>query len=83
MVGHFHGPMALANARGSSTYDVCTHFLGGLGQFLVKMVTHRPEIWHRPEEIVERRHGEPIQILFLPKMGLLDSLADNEKNCWL
>ena len=35
------------------------------------------------KEIVERRHGEPIKFLFLPKMGLLDSQAGNEKNCWL
>ena len=26
-----------------------------------------------PNEIVERRHGEPIKFLFLPKMGLLGS----------
>ena len=36
-----------------------------------------------PKEIVERRHGEPIKFLFLPKMGLLGSQAGNEKNCWL
>jgi hypothetical protein len=35
------------------------------------------------KEIVERRHGEPIKFLFLPKMGLLGSQAGNEKNCWL
>ena len=35
------------------------------------------------KEIVERRHEEPIKILFLPKMGLLGSQAGNEKNCWL
>ena len=35
------------------------------------------------KEIVERRHGEPIKFLFLPKMGLLVSQAGNEKNCWL
>ena len=35
------------------------------------------------KEIVERRHGEPIKFLFLPKMGLLGSQAVNEKNCWL
>jgi hypothetical protein len=35
------------------------------------------------KEIVERRHGEPIKLLFLPKMGLLGSQASNEKNCWL
>jgi hypothetical protein len=34
------------------------------------------------KEIVERRHGEPIEFLFLPKMGLLGSQAGNEKNCW-
>lgn len=32
-----------------------------------------------PKEIVERRHGEPIKFLFLPKMGLLGSQAGNEK----
>ena len=32
------------------------------------------------KEIVERRHGEPIKVLFLPKMGLLGSQAGNEKN---
>ena len=32
------------------------------------------------KEIVERRHGETIKFLFLPKMGLLGSLAGNEKN---
>jgi hypothetical protein len=25
----------------------------------------------KTKEIVERRHGEPIKFLFLPKMGLL------------
>jgi hypothetical protein len=35
------------------------------------------------KEIVERRHGEPIIFIFLPKMGLLGSQAGNEKNCWL
>ena len=30
-------------------------------------------------EIVERRHGEPIKFLFLPKMGLLGSQASTEK----
>ena len=29
------------------------------------------------KEIVERRHGEPIKFLFLPKMGLLGSQAGN------
>ena len=36
-----------------------------------------------PKEIVERRHGEAIKFLLLPKMGLLGSQAGNEKNCWL
>ena len=31
------------------------------------------------KKIVERRHGEPIKFLFLPKMGLLGSQAGNEK----
>jgi hypothetical protein len=31
------------------------------------------------KEIVERRYGEPIKFLFLPKMGLLGSQAANEK----
>ena len=31
------------------------------------------------KEIVERRHGEPIKFLFLPKMGLLGSQACTEK----
>ena len=35
------------------------------------------------KEIVERRHGESIEFLFLPKMGLLDSQACKEKKCWL
>jgi hypothetical protein len=35
------------------------------------------------KEIVERRHGEPIKFLFLPKMGLLGSQAGNEKKCWM
>ena len=35
------------------------------------------------KEIVERRHGEPIKFLFLPKMGLLGSQAGNEKKSWL
>jgi hypothetical protein len=34
---------------------------------------------HLNKEIVERRHGEPIKFLFLPKMGLLDCQASNEK----
>ena len=34
-------------------------------------------------EIIERRHGEPIKFLFLPKMGLLGSQAGNEKKFWL
>ena len=33
----------------------------------------------RHKEIVERRHGEPIKFLFLPKIGLLGSQAGNEK----
>ena len=32
----------------------------------------------RPKVIVERRHGEPIKFLFLPKMGLLGSQVGNE-----
>jgi hypothetical protein len=39
--------------------------------------------WVVTKEIVERRDGEPIKFLFLPKMGLLGSQAGNEKNCWL
>ena len=31
------------------------------------------------KEIVERRHGETIKVLFLPKMGLLGSQASTEK----
>ena len=31
------------------------------------------------KKIVERRHGEPIKFLFLPKMGLLGSQASTEK----
>ena len=31
------------------------------------------------KEIVERRHGETIKFLFLPKMGLLGSQASTEK----
>jgi hypothetical protein len=31
------------------------------------------------KDIVERRHGEPIKFLFLPKMGLLGSQAGNKK----
>ena len=31
------------------------------------------------KEIVERRHGEPVKFLFLPKMGLLGSQAGNKK----
>ena len=38
------------------------------------------EYSHQKKEIVERRHGEPIKFLFLPKMGLLGSQASNEKN---
>ena len=33
----------------------------------------------RIKEIVERRNGEPIKFLFLPKMGLLGSQACTEK----
>jgi hypothetical protein len=35
--------------------------------------------WKPNKEIVERRHGEPIKFLFLPKIGLLGSQAGNEK----
>ena len=35
------------------------------------------------KEIVERRQGELIKFLFLPKMGLLGSQACNEKKLWL
>ena len=35
------------------------------------------------KQIVEKRHGEPIKFLFLPKMGLLGNQVGNEKNCWL
>ena len=31
------------------------------------------------KEIVERRHGEPIKFIFLPKMGLLGNQAGKEK----
>ena len=31
------------------------------------------------KEIVKRRHGEPVNVLFLPKMGLLGSQASTEK----
>ena len=31
------------------------------------------------KEIVERRHGEPVKFLFLPKMGLLGIQAGNKK----
>ena len=34
---------------------------------------------YKVKEIVERRHGEPIKFLFLPKMGLLGSQASTEK----
>ena len=37
-----------------------------------------PENQHT-KEIVERRHGEAIKFLFLPKMGLFGSQAGNEK----
>ena len=33
----------------------------------------------RVKKIVERRHGEPLKFLFLPKMGLLGSQASTEK----
>ena len=33
----------------------------------------------KTKEIVERRHGEPIRFLFMPKMGLLGSQAGTEK----
>ena len=36
-------------------------------------------LWFGGKEIVERRHGEPIKFLFLPKMGLLGSQACTEK----
>ena len=42
-----------------------------------------PNFNHLNKEIVERKHGEPIKFLFLPKMGLLGIQASNEKNCWL
>ena len=32
-----------------------------------------------PKAIVERRHGEPIKFLFLPKMDLLCSQASADK----
>ena len=31
------------------------------------------------KEYVERRHGQPIKFLFLPKMGLLGSQASTKK----
>ena len=34
---------------------------------------------NKSKEIVERRHGEPIEFLFLPKMSLLGSQASTEK----
>jgi hypothetical protein len=55
-------------ARVSGKYDIL--FANELATYLIK-------------EIVERRHGEPIKFIFLPKMGLLSSQAGNEKNCWL
>ena len=35
--------------------------------------------FYETKEIVERRHGEPIKFLSLPKMGLLGSQASTEK----
>ena len=43
-----------------------------------KMENIFPENQHT-KEIVERRHGEAIKFLFLPKMGLFGSQAGNEK----
>jgi hypothetical protein len=37
----------------------------------------------KAKEIEERRRGEPIKFLFLPKMGFLGSHAGNEKKCCL
>ena len=46
---------------------------------MFKLEKKIPTITLRGKEIVERRHGEPIKFLFLPKMGLLGSQAGNEK----
>ena len=37
----------------------------------------------RAKEIVERRHGEPIKFLFLPKLGLLGSRASTKKKLFV
>ena len=43
------------------------------------LLAHCVSGWIVSKEIVERRHGEPIKFLFLPKMGLLGSQASTEK----
>jgi hypothetical protein len=73
-----------------ATFNICTSLELCIG-------TQKTEVWRLfpkfftasiiyiyivIKEIVERRHGEPIKFIFLPKMGLLGSQAGNEKNCW-
>ena len=50
-----------------------------LSEFLKNSV-HFLEESHFSKEIVERRHGEPIEFLFLTKMDLLGSQASTEKS---
>ena len=57
----------LAASRTAAVHNAqCT-----MASFIFTILKHK--------EIVERRHGEPIKFLFLPRMGLLGSQAGNEK----
>ena len=52
----------------------------------VKKEKHRINnisLFQSPKEYVERRHNEPNEFLFLPKMGLLGSQASDEKKSQL
>ena len=44
---------------------------------IVKLTFHK--VSESPKEYVERRHGEPIKFIFLPKMGLLGWLPVMKK----
>ena len=48
----------------------------GLGMSVL-YIPGPPESMMVCKEYIERRHGEPNNFLFLPKMGLLDSQAGN------
>ena len=57
----------------------CNQMRFHISETFSRKVSIPPNYSGKTKEIVERRHGEPIKFLFLPKMGLLGSQASTEK----